>query len=412
VKAVVEPSRVSGAIRAPQSKSYAIRYIFLSLLTDVELFNLVEASDVIDAINAVSVFGVKRVGERFLKPPELSLKSVRVFIKGSATVLRMLIPIAAVVGGRLYIDGGETLRKRPLKSVVKALSSKGVKFSGESLPLVMDGRLRDNHVELEGAESSQYISGFMYAFALSGGGTVAVRPSIPSKLYVYITAQVLSEVGVKVRVYEGRVEVDAVDRLSHVSTEVPGDFLLASFYVVAALLTGGEVEVYGLPKPGRFIEHHPVVDVFKAMGAQSLFDNGVWRASASDTYRGIAVDIEQDPDIAPPVAALASVAEGETLLINASRLRIKESDRVETISSVLRSFGTESWFDGSSLHIVGGSLRRARIACPDDHRIAMMAAAMAAQAGGEVDGAECVDKSNPSFWWDLMRLGARIALLR
>lgn len=412
MKVVIEPSRVSGAIRAPQSKSYAIRYIFLSLLTDVELFNLVEASDVIDAINAVSIFGVKRVGRYFIKPPKLSLKSDKVFIKGSATVLRMLIPIAAVVGGRLYIDGGETLRKRPLKSVIKALSSKGIKFSRESLPLVMEGRLRDNHIELEGAESSQYISGFMYAFALSGGGTVIVKPSIPSKLYVYITAQALSEVGVKVRVYENRVEVDAVDRLNRISTEIPGDFLLASFYVVAALLTGGEVEVYGLPKPGKFIECHPVIEVFKVMGAQSLFDNGVWRASASNTYRGAVVDVEQDPDIAPSVAALASVAEGETLLINASRLRIKESDRIETISSVLRSFGAESWFDGSNLHIVGGNLRRASITCPDDHRIAMMAAAMAARAGGEIDYAECVDKSNPSFWWDLMRLGARITLIR
>jgi len=412
LKAIIEPSKVSGRVRAPQSKSYAIRYIFSSLLTNTELLNLEEPGDVIDAINAVSIFGVRREGNCFLKPAELSLKSSSVFVKGSATVLRMLIPVAAVVGGRLYIDGGETLRKRPLKAVVKALSGKGVKFSRYSLPLVMDGRLRDNYIELEDSESSQYVSGFMYAFALSGGGTVVVKPSIPSKVYVYLTAQVLSEVGARVRIYENRVDINAVDELYNVSVEVPGDFLLASFYVVAALLTGGEVEVYGLPRRGKLLNHHPVVDVFRAMGAYSVFNDGVWSASASEVYRGVVIDVEQDPDTAPPVAALASVAQGETLLLNASRLRFKESDRVETISSVLQNFGARSWFDGSSLHILGGVLRKASIACPDDHRIAMMAAAMAVRAGGEIDGAECVDKSNPSFWWDLMKLGTRIALVK
>jgi len=411
VKAVVEPSKVFGKIKAPQSKSYAIRYIFSAILTDIEIPNLIESSDIIDAINAVSIFGIRREGTRFRRPVELSLRSDMVFVKGSATVLRMLIPIVAVVGGRLHIDGDETLRRRPLKTIVKALSSKGISFSSNSLPLIMEGKLRDNYIELDGGESSQYITGFMYAFALSGGGTIVVKPSIPSKIYIYLTAQVLKEIGIDVHVYENRVDVEVYDKPRSISVEVPGDFLLASFYVAASLITGGEIEIYGLSKLGRDPGYHPIVDVYRGMGAYSVFKDGVWIASAARDYRGVVVDVEQDPDIAPSVAALASVVQGETILLNVSRLRIKESDRIETITNVLQSFGVKCWFDGSNMHIYGGTLRRSRIVCPDDHRVAMMGAAIATKVGGEIDRAECVDKSNPGFWSDLMKLNTRVSLV-
>lgn len=410
MKALVKPSRVWGRIQAPQSKSLAIRYVLSSLMTNVELFDLVESEDVIDAMNAVAVFGVKREGARFLKPVELSLRSSSVFIRASATVLRMLIPIAAVVGGRLRIDVGETLRRRPIETLISVLSSRGIRFSSTAPPLVMEGRLRDSVIEIEGGESSQYVSGFMYAFALSGGGTILLKPPTPSKNYVYLTAQVLSEAGVNVKIYENRIDIDTPKDLKSISTKVPGDFLLASFYVAASLLTGGEIEVYGLPRSGQPYDPHIIVNAYRDMGAYTMYEDGVWRAKAAEEYKAISIDVDQDPDLAPSVAALASVAQGDTVIENARRLRIKESDRVETLVTVLRKFGVVSWFDGNNIHIVGGNLKSTNIACPDDHRVAMLAAVLATRVGGEVDKAECVNKSNPSFWADLLKINARVSL--
>lgn len=410
MKVVVEPSRVGGSIHAPPSKSYTIRYIFASLMTDVELFDMIESEDVSDAINVVAIFGVKREGTKFFKPIELSLRSDRVFIKASATVLRMLIPIAAVVGGRLYIDVGETLRRRPIETIIKALSNHGIRFSSTSPPLVMEGKLRDNYIEIEGGESSQYISGLMYAFALSGGGTILLKSPASSKNYIYLTAQVLSEVGVKIVFYENRIDIDVPKELSSISKKVPGDLLLASFYVAASLLTGGEVEVYGLQGIEQYLNYNTdtIINIYKDMGAYSIYRDGVWRARAAKKYSAIRVNVDQDPDLAPSIAALASVAQGETIIEGARRLKIKESDRVETIIGVLRRYGVTSWFDGSNIHIVGGDLMKAQIVCPDDHRIAMLAAVLATKAGGEVDKAECVNKSNPMFWNDLVKINAKI----
>ena len=411
MRVVIKSSKVGGALKAPQSKSYAIRLIFSSLLTNVELYNLTRCGDVVDAINAVSVFGVRAEGQRFKPPEKLALHKDYVYIDASATVLRMFIPVAAVIGGKILIDGGSSLRRRPIRAVVEALSEKGVRFSRDSIPTVMEGRLKDNYIEIYGGESSQYISGFMIAFSIVGGGTIKVRPPVASKSYIYLTAEVLKTLGVNVDVYENRVEVDVSDRLNSYRGEVPGDYLLASFYVAAALLTGGSIKVYGLPKPGEYFGMHSIVDIYRDMGAYSIYSNGVWYAEASENYKAIKVDIDQDPDIAPSIAALASIAQGETVLENVSRLAIKESNRVETIINTLKSFSIKAEFDGSNIHIYGGEPQRGCSSCFNDHRIGMMFASIAVRCGGELEGAECVNKSNPSFWRDLKFLGAKIEVV-
>jgi len=409
LRVLVRRSRVSGRIRAPQSKSYAIRLVFASLLADIALEDLVMSGDVLDAIDAVRIFGVEFDGARLRRPESIAIRGNRVFIRGSATVLRMLIPIAAVVGGRIEIDGSENIRRRPIKAVVDALRSRGVRFSRDSLPTVMEGRLADNYVEISGAESSQYISGFMVAFALAGGGTIDIVPPTVSREYIRLTADVLSRLGVRVVFSGRRIDVEVAEKPRGYSGKVPGDFLLASFYVASALLTGGSIEVYNLSSFSG--GPHRVVEIYREMGARSSFEKGVWRAEASDSYRGIAVDAVDDPDLVPSIVPLAAIAKGTTVVRGVSNLRIKESDRVESIVSTLRSFGLDARAPrGEALYIVGGEPSEARAVCPNDHRIAMMFTSIAVRSGGILDKAECVDKSNPGFWSDMRFLGADIRM--
>jgi len=411
LKAIIEKSRVYGRISAPQSKSYAIRLIFSSLFTEVSLSNLLLSEDVVDAINAVSIFGVKISEGRFEKPEKIALHSDKVYVKASATVLRMLIPIIAVVGGRIFIDGGESLRRRPVKAVVEALKDKGIRFSSDSLPMVIDGKLNDNYIEISGAESSQYVSGFMIAFAIVGGGTIKIKPPIASQSYIEMTADVLKTLGVDVKFCGNRVDIDVNERPRAYSGSIPGDFLLSSFYVASALLTDGFIEVYNLRGFGNRDKPHKIVDIYRYMGAYSVYSNGVWIAKASDIYRGVSVNVFDDPDMAMSIAPLASVAKSTTILSNVANLRLKESDRIEAIISTLKSFGIEAYVHNNSLYIVGGEPFSAVSRCPNDHRVAMMFASIAVKSGGILDNAECVNKSNPLFWSDMKFLGAKISLV-
>ncbi|MEM3980235.1 MAG: hypothetical protein QXF79_03145, partial [Ignisphaera sp.] len=378
MRVVIDPSKVQGSIEAPQSKSYAIRYIFSSTLVPIELNNIVLSRDVEAAIDGVKALNIEYSGGVFRKKRE-DLRIVKEYVnfKGSATTLRMFIPIASVVGGRITVDGDETLRRRPIKTLIEALDGKGVKFSSINLPTTIEGKLRDTYVEISGAESSQYVSGFMIAFAVAGGGTIKIKPPIVSRSYIYLTAYVLKQIGVDVSITGNRIDIDVRGNLVGYKGEIPGDYLLASFYVASALLTGGNIEIKGLPPPVSDIGDHVVVEIYRNAGAYSEYSGGVWYAKASDFYKGIEVDVEDSPDLAISIIPIAAIANGLTVIRGATRLRIKESDRISSVVEVLKRFGITVETDGENIWIKGGEPRETEIECPNDHRIAMMATSIA-----------------------------------
>lgn len=412
MKALIKPSRISGSIYAPQSKSYAIRYIFCSTLTHIELYNLKMSNDVMAAIEAVKTLNIEFENGKFSKRIDgIKLVKNYVYLGGSATTLRMFIPIILTIGGRITIDGDETLRRRPLKALIEALENKGIKFSSTSLPLTIEGKLKDTYIEISGSESSQYISGFMIAFALAGGGSIKIKPPIVSRNYIYLTASILKKIGVNVKISDNNIDIDVENKIQEYKGNVPGDYLLASFYVSSALLSGGRIEVKNLPQPEEFFGDHVIVEVYKKFGARSTYANGIWSAEASEKYRGIDIDVEDSPDMALSITPIASIAEGITVIRGVARLEIKESNRISEIVKVLNSFGVEVYGNSESIRIHGGKLSNTEITCPNDHRIAMMTAPLALKVGGVINKAECVEKSNPEFWKDLITLGGRIELI-
>jgi 3-phosphoshikimate 1-carboxyvinyltransferase len=411
MKAIIKRSTISGSIAAPQSKSYAIRLIFLSLLTDISIENLIISEDVLDALNAISVFNVNFNDNRFYRPPILKLYRDYIYFKGSATVLRMFIPIVAVIGGKITIDGSESLRRRPLNAIINALGEKGVKFSGNRLPITIEGRVKDPYIDIYGGESSQYISGLIIALMLAGGGAINIRGKVSSKSYIYLTSEIINSLGGSIYIYNNRIVVEPSRDIKSYRGTIPGDYLLASFYAASALLTNGELSIHGLPKPFSFFGDHSIVDIYRSMGATSLYRDNIWYVKSSDGYKPIDLDIDDTPDLAPSIAPLATIANGKTIIRGVERLAIKESNRRDTIALTLRSFGIEAFNKEDYIEIIGGELREGSIICPDDHRIAMMATSIALRSGGSIDKAECVYKSNPSFWKDLELLGGGIYLV-
>ncbi len=406
----VKPSRISGSIEAPQSKSLGIRLIFYSLLRTVKLERVMESEDLRAALRAVELFGVKRSDWSFSPPGELRLIGNYVNVGGSGTTLRMLIPIAAAVGGEVTLDGDETLRRRPINAVVESLSNYGVEFNSNRLPLKMKGKLNSQDVEISGAESSQYITGLIYALLLKGGGKIRIRPPISSLSYIKMTCWLLNSLGASVDLQDNMVSVNVGELREYVG-KVPGDYLLSSFYAAASILTGGRLSIRGLYEGPDFFGDHSVVQVFSSMGAESEYEKGEWKVERKGKLRGISLDIEDSPDMAVSVAALAAATDGITELRSIGRLRTKESDRVSTITHVLEACGAQVRIDGNSMFIRGNdSPKRIEIQCPSDHRIAMLASVIGFLSGATVRGAECVNKSNPLYWKDLIKLGGAVEI--
>ncbi len=394
MKAKISSSLIQGKIKAPQSKSLGIRLIFLSLLTKVNLNITQELSDdLLVAKNAVNA---------------LKEDKDYVYLGGSGTTLRMLIPIVLALGKRIKMDGDETLRKRPLKAIIKALKS--ARFSSNSLPLTIEGKL-EKETEIEGWESSQYISGLIYAYHIIGGGKIKIIPPISSRSYIEMTVDLFNRMGSDVKFEGNEIYVNPKPLRSY-EGEIPGDYALASFYALASLLTGGKVEISGLYDPPEYFGDHNVIEIFSKMNAKSYYSTS-WVVEASEEYSPIKINVNDVPDLAVSIATLSAIANGSSEIQGVERLRIKESDRISTIISTLSEFGVEARYTNCSIIIKGKKreeIKKGRVICPLDHRIAMMSGVLSLINGGEVDNAECVKKSNPLFWQDLIKLGGRISL--
>jgi 3-phosphoshikimate 1-carboxyvinyltransferase len=196
--------------------------------------------------------------------------------------------------------------------------------------------------------------------------------------------------------------------------DVPGDFALSSFYVAASIVTKGSLEIKGLYNPPIFFGDHSIVEVYRQMGAYSKLEDDSWIVSGEDIedkLKPISVDVEDAPDLAVSVASLAPFTSGETTIAGVRRLSKKESNRLKTITEVLNCFGVCSHTRNGTFVIAGSSnIVRGKILCPNDHRVAMMVAPLGFVAGCEIENADCVNKSNPNFWSDLIKIGGIVKL--
>ncbi len=409
--AVIKKSRISGNLKAPASKSHAIRLVLYSLIGNVSVHGLPDSSDVKVAAELVQKLGIVRRGESFIrKGRELNHKS-DLYFGGSGTALRMALPILGYIGGEFAIDGDESLRARPVAEEIRALSSAGIKFSSDSIPLRMSGRATMDHVTIAGSESSQSISGLIYALLMNGGGRIDIMPPIVSRHYIDLTCSILASLGADIS-FSGNVIRIGSSNMGAYSGNVPGDYLLSSFYAAAAYATGGHVSISGLPEQEKWWGDHSLVRVLEDCGVESSFTLGTWKAGSSRQGRGINLDISQSPDMAVSLAAFAPFLQGKTAISGIAGLKFKESNRIRTITETLSAFGVNASVNGSMTIDGQPSIENPVLDSGGDHRIAMLAAVLSLHSGGKIMDAECVSKSNPEFFRDLIKIGGDVKLMQ
>lgn len=419
-KITITPCPLSGSVKIPPSKSYAHRAIISAFLSggDCKIENIKLSDDISATLSCIKALG----GEYIYDSKNLTLsisrkanpltKKVRLDCLESGSTLRFFIPIALAFGKKFEFLGKGRLLSRPLDPYFKIFDQLGIKYNQTESSLLINGSLKPGKFVIDGSVSSQFVTGLLFALPLLDGiSEIAIVGKLSSKGYIDITLDVLKKFGIKIKndnyktfIIEGNQKYKAQNYA------VEGDFSQSAFFLVAGAL-GCDVTVSGL-NPDSLQGDKKILDIIKETGAKvEQVANSAFRAVCTPLMHGITVDADEIPDLVPILAVLFAFCKGESRITNASRLRLKESDRLATTCDILKKMGADIE-EGEDFLVIKGSqtLKGAEVSAHNDHRIAMAAAIAACRCEGDVIiiGAEkSVSKSYPDFFEDYNNLGGK-----
>ena len=404
----ITPKKLSGAVTPPPSKSQAHRLLIAAALAEGEstLHNIARSQDIEATLRCITALGgswtetspgtltVTGIGGRRFSGGELP----RLDCGESGSTLRFFIPIALAVAGGGIFTGHGRLMERPQGPYFQLFDKKGIFYEQKDGVLTVRGALTPGEYVLPGNVSSQFFTGLLFALPLLDGVSAVVSSTeIESQAYITMTLEAMRQAGVPVAERPGLRSFEVLHAAYHpFAATVEADWSQAAFWYAANFLDS-RVEIRDLnPDSGQ---------------GDKVVSEFYWQLARPGDAE---IDVSGCPDLLPPLAVMAAVRSGTTRFVNAARLRIKESDRLSTITAAMTALGAEVHEEPDRLIIVGKpSLPGGTVDCANDHRIAMMAAIAATGCTGPVTvlGAECVQKSYPDFWEAYNTLGGDIHVL-
>lgn len=411
----ITPSPLNGSIHAIPSKSAAHRVFICAALSDKKCsISLPKSCDDIDmtlkCLEALGANMERTTNGVAVTPVWSNLKQKTVLDCGeSGSTLRFLLPVAAALGVNTVFVGKGRLPERPLSPLKEQLMSHGIKVKDNGI-IEISGKLQPGEFTLSGDVSSQFITGLLFALPLlDGDSTINLTSPLQSKGYVDMTIDALRQFGVTIYEGENFFSVKGNQQfISPASLNVEGDWSNAAFWLVAGVLNG-DIEITGMDMNSKQGDM-AIVDILKRMGAQ-IDIKGISIRCTKSHLKATDIDASNIPDLVPVLAVAASLAEGETRIYNAERLRLKESDRLKTTSEAILSLGGQIHETDDGLVIFGKpSLDSGQCDSFNDHRIAMSlaVASVSCTAPVIIERAQAVQKSYPDFFEDMKLLGAKI----
>ncbi len=408
----VAPGPCTGAVQIPASKSQAHRMLICAALSEApsRLVLDVFSADIEATVQCLEALGARcgkiwtgfldHAGQQFARAGAAGCGRKRVDAAVSAAGAR-----CAGVQAEVRMHG--RLPERPLSPLWEVLEAHGMQLQQDGAVLYTDGQLIAGDYSLPGDVSSQFISGLLFALPLlSENSTLTVTGTLQSERYVAMTEQALAEAGIIMKKHRQVWQISGGQRYAAPAVQVvEGDWSSAAFFLCMGALTETGVSVLRL-NPASLQADRAIMEILTRFGAK-LAVSGQAVIVRRGALHGITLDAGPIPDLIPVVSCLAALCEGETRIINAARLRLKESDRLQTTAALISALGGSVRELPDGLVISG----RARLsggtadAC-GDHRIAMSAAMAACGCEGPVtvSGSECVAKSYPAFWEDFASL--------
>ena len=406
------PFAPNGAIDAPPSKSDVHRAIICAALSKgvCTISPVALSEDIRATIRCVEALGAAtKIENNVLTVDGTNLFARRTAVLDcheSGSTLRFLIPVAAAGGVETTFTGAGRLPERPIGIYTDALPEKGVTCQTEGgLPLTVSGQLQSGEFRIPGNVSSQFITGLLFALPLlKGDSDIILTSPIQSAGYINMTIRTMSKFGIEVDMTDKGWHIRGRQHYIPTDYTTDGDWSQAAFFLTAGAI-GGAVTVRGCNIDSSQGDRR-IAALLREFGAEVLQDGGEITVRRAP-MRGITIDAAQIPDLVPVLAVCASFAEGETRIIHAERLRIKESDRLKSTAALLNALGGRAEELPDGLVITGVQrLSGAAVEGCNDHRIVMSAATCAAGCTGDIrcTDAWSVNKSYPDFYSDYQKI--------
>ena len=416
--AVSTISPPDATVRIPGSKSLTNRALVCSALAagTSRLVGWLESDDTEAMIDGLGRLGVtvEREGSDLLvngTGGEFAIPLHPIDCRASGTTMRFLAACAALVRGRVVLDGVARMRERPIQDLADALTSLGVSartVAGCPPVTIQGGRLRGGRVAVDASKSSQFLSALLMVAPLAESEVEIVSGQITSRPYVDVTLSVMNAFGISVELLgSDSFRIPGGQRYRTRSYAIEPDATAATYFFAAAAITGGRIRVDGL-SPASAQSDVRFVEVLERMGC-SVERGPNWLAVRGPRYlHGIDVDLNALPDSALTLAVVALFARGRTSIRNVPNLRLKETDRMAALETELRKLGAQVETTKTDLLIdPPARVTPCRIATYDDHRMAMsFAVAGLVVEGIVIQDPDCVRKTFPGFFDELRRLSA------
>lgn len=393
----IKTDNLQGTVEAISSKSFAHRFLILASVADNDTTIIINefSNDIMTTIDCLRNLGVEidiNENEVTVHPSFFQKDVSDINVNDSGSTLRFLLPLVSFLSQKTNIKCSGRLQDRPIKELMDQLKLSGLTFSEDKLPFTVDGTFHKIDFEFPGDVSSQYISAIMMIAPLIGGCEIKLTSQLESIGYIKITQQCLRLFGVDSEILLDKVIVKPGALKSPGEIIVEGDWSNAAFFLCANEL-GADINVQNLNMDSVQADRKIVELLEKINNNQHYCE----------------IDISQTPDLFVILAVVLSQKCDKSMLKNAKRLRLKESDRIKSTYDMLKSFGVNCEIEGDNLVIYKSEMKPAVVNSCDDHRI-VMAAAIASIITKEVEikDWQAVKKSYPSFFDEIERLGSDV----
>ena len=395
--ATITPSRCTGSVTIPPSKSMAHRAIIAAAFADgvSHITNVDFSEDILATIEGMRQLGAQiTTGDDHVIVrgiSDIGKADVReIFCNESGSTLRFFIPIFSLCG-------------RP------------VRFTHTTDAIEIEGTLRAGTYEIDGNISSQFITGLLFALPLlPQDSLIRIRPPFESRSYIDLTLEMLEKFQIQAQFLdEMTISIKGGQRYRPCDVRIEGDFSQLAFFAVLAAIQG-DLTITGISADSRQGDRQ-ILSILKDFGATCRPLRDGFHIQKG-TLHGCTIDLNNCPDLGPIVFVLAAMAEGETHICNAGRLRIKESDRIAAMEEELRKFHVdirsteeEVWIHGHT----SGYACEETLQGHNDHRIVMAMTVMTLvnHSVCRIEDAQAIRKSYPSFFEDVRRLQGKVELL-
>ena len=416
-----------GKVIPPGSKSQSIRGIVFSLLAlgESSLLNVLDSDDTQAAMRICTALGAEvTMTQNALKIKSHGLplitSTTEINSSNSGITTLFILPLLGLrenCSSPIILNCGEQMRARPVKSLIDALCNLGMNIQyitqKDQLPISITGQLKGGITEVDGI-NSQYLSALLISLPCAKNNSIITVKNLHERPYVNMTLNFLKQQGID---YTHQL-INNVDtfhirgnqRYTPIHKVIKGDFSSASCLIAASALIPSEVELQGLDYDDSQGDKR-LISILQEMGAKIVIEQDKIRVNSNKPLTGIRIDANDIPDLVPAIAVIATQATGKTEIYNVTQARIKETDRIHSMTDGLRKMGAKIEEHEDGMTIYQSKLHGAYVEGFGDHRtvMALTVAGMIASGTTTITDGEAINKTYPKFVETIQSMGGNVS---